>query len=92
MSDRSELVTCYAVHYCDGCEAKIEPGEAHYDHTRTLPCERCAQAAATNVPPGYHGHIVEVLNECLTCAERNGRPDVAEPEAAEQTLDLEGIA
>ena len=91
-ADRYELATCYSTHYCNGCDTQIPPGELHIDHTRTQPCERCEKSAATGVPPGYHGHIVDVLYECLACARRNGRPEVAEPETAEQMLDLGGIA
>ena len=32
------------------------------------------------------------LYECQACAARNGRGPLAEPETAEQPLDLEGIA
>ena len=32
------------------------------------------------------------MRECLTCAARNGRGPLADPETAEQPLDLAGIA
>ncbi|MDO8107135.1 hypothetical protein Q6348_07990 [Isoptericola sp. b441] len=70
----------------------IPPGQEHYDHARVHPCERCERAVETGQKPPYHGHVVTILHECLACAVRNGRPEVADSETAEQPLDLGGIA
>lgn len=59
-------------------------------------CAGCGKYLAPGVQ--YLTHTIEGLSmglplcECLSCAARNGRPGYAEPDVAEQPLDLEGIA
>lgn len=80
MKTRSLRTTCAATHICAGCDGTIPPGVEHYDHE----LYRAEGAFA----PILH----DVVFECLGCAARNGRPGVAEPDVAEQPLDLGGIA
>jgi hypothetical protein len=74
----TRLGTAAATHWCDGCETRIEPGTWFLEHE--------------NTDPGLMPWDLIFLAECLACAARNGRPGFAEPDVAEQPLDLEGIA
>lgn len=80
MRTRSLRTTCAATHTCAGCDETIPPGVEHFDHE--LYREQGAFAPI----------VVDVVFECLGCAGRNGRPGAAEPDVAEQPVDLEGIA